>query len=195
MLWPPLQLLLSLTLLLMVWESAMALLGTALATELLVMLLLTQLPMPLLRSTPTRSPPTSTSMPWLMTTLDPVSTRLSLTTALLPGRATTLSTCLTAASSTSTTGPTMLKATSPRSPTTARLSSLTLLLPLLPLLALLLPTLLPVQLLPMPLPVQLLPQSLALLAPSATWAKHHQHIFGPMTSIFILINWSYKEKK
>merc|ERR1719397_1431849 len=185
MLWPPLQLLLSLTLLLMVWESAMALLGTALATELLVMLLLTQLPMPLLRSTPTRSPPTPISMPLLMTTLDPVSTRLSLTTALLPGRATTLSTCLTAASSTSTTGPTMLKATSPRSPTTARLSSLTLLPPLLQLLALLLPTLLPVQLLPMPLPVQLLPLLLALLAPSATWARHHQHIFGPMTSIFI----------
>merc|ERR1719228_139348 len=127
-----------------------------------------------------RSPPTSTSMQLLTTTLDPALTLLRLTTALLPGRATTLSTCLTVASSTSTTGPTMPKATSQRSPTTARLSSLTLLPPLL-----LTPLL--VQLLPMPLLVQLLPLSLALLAPSATWAKYYQHIFGPMTSIFISI--------
>merc|ERR1719228_1173775 len=196
--WPPLWLLLSPTLLLMVWESAMALLVTALAMALLVtvlamallvMPLLTQSPMLLLRSTPTRSPPTSTSMQLLTTTLDPASTLPRLTTALLPGRATTLSTCLTVASSTSTTEPTMPKATSPRSPTTARLSSLTLLPPLLPMLSL-------VQLLPMPLLVQLLPLSLALLAPSATWAKYYQHIFGPMTSIFISIpNKSIHSKK
>merc|ERR1711913_35833 len=105
------------------------------------------------------------------------------------GRATTLSTCLTVASSTSTTEPTMPKATSQRSPTTARLSSLTLLPPLLltPLLVQLLPMPSLVQLLPMPLLVQLLPLLLALLAPSATWAKYYQHIFGPMTSIFISI--------
>merc|ERR1711970_377105 len=94
-------------------------------------------------------------------------------------------------------GPTMPKATSPRSPTTARLSSLTLLPPLLltPLLVLLLPMPSLVQLLPMPslvqllqqLVAQLLPVLLALLAPSATWAKYYQHIFGPMTSIFISI--------
>merc|ERR1711887_363887 len=158
-----------------------ALLVTALATELLVMLLLTPLPMPLLRSTPTRSPLTPTNMPWLTTTLDPVLTLPRLTTAPQPGRATTLSTCLMAASSTSTTEPTMLKATSLRSPTTVRLSSLTLLLPLLPtLLLVLLPLLvqlpLPVQLLPMLLLVQLLPLLLALLAPSATWAKYQKHI-------------------
>merc|ERR1711970_485816 len=182
MLLPPLSLLLSLTLLLMVWESAMALLVTALATELLVMLLLTQLPMPSLRSTPTRSPLTPTNMPWLTTTLDPVLTIPRLTTAPQSGRATTLSTCLMAASSTSTTGPTMPKATSLRSPTMARPSSLTLLLPLLPTPLLvqlplpvqLLPMLLPVQLLPMLLLVQLLPLLLALLAPSATWAKYHK---------------------
>merc|ERR1719312_435360 len=137
-------------------------------------------------------------MQLLTTTLDPASTLPRLTTALLPGRATTLSTCLTVASSTSTTEPTMPKATSPRSPTTVRLSSLTLLPPLLltPLLALLLPMLLLVQLLPMLLLVQLLPMLLpmlllvllALLEPSATWAKYYQRIFGPMTSIFILMN-------
>merc|ERR1712055_417299 len=148
------------------------------------------------RSTPMRSPPTSTSIQLLTTTLDPALTLPRLTTALLPGRATTLSTCLTVASSTSTTEPTMPKATSPRSPTTARLSSLTLLPPLLltPLLVLLLPMPSLVQLLPMPLLVQLLPMLLlvqllplllALLAPSATLAKYYQHIFGPMTSIFI----------
>merc|ERR1719312_685345 len=120
-------------------------------------------------------------MQLLTTTLDPASTLPRLTTALLPGRATTLSTCLTVASGTSTTEPTMRKATSLRSPTTARLSSLTLLPPLLL-------TLLLVQLLPMPLLVQLLPVLLALLAPSATWAKYYQRIFGPMTSIFILMN-------
>merc|ERR1719234_2475757 len=72
----------------------------------LVMLLLTQLPMRL-RSTLTRSPPTPTSMPWLTTTLDPVSTPRSPTMAPLPGRDTTQSTCLTEGSSTSTITPTI----------------------------------------------------------------------------------------
>merc|ERR1719464_1314836 len=149
-----------------------------LVTELLVMLLLTPLPMPLLRSTPTRSPLTPTSMPWLTTTLDPALMLPRLTTAPLPGRDTTLSTCLTEGSSTSTTTLTTLMDTSLRSPTTARLSSLTLLPPPLP-------TSLLVQL---PLLVLLLPLLLAPLAPSATWDKHHQLIFTTMTSIFILIN-------
>merc|ERR1712112_88303 len=146
-------------LLVMVSASAMALLVTASLMELLVTPLLTQLPMPLLRSTPTRSPPTPTSMPWLTTTLEPVLTPRSLMMAPLPGKEATLSTFLTEGSSMSTTEPTMLKATSPRSPMTARLSSLMLLPPLLL-------TLLPVLLLPMPLLVPLLP-------PSATWAKRH----------------------
>merc|ERR1712128_31408 len=97
----------------LVMVSAMAFLVIVSAMALLVM--------PLLRSTPTRSPPTSTSMPLLTTTLDPALTLPRLTTALLPGRVTTLSACLTAASSTSTTEPTMPKATLPRSHMTARL--------------------------------------------------------------------------
>merc|ERR1719312_340703 len=58
------------------------------------------------KSTLTRSPPTPTSMPWLTTTLDPVSTPRSLTMAQQPGRVTTPSTCLTEGFSTSTTTPT-----------------------------------------------------------------------------------------
>merc|ERR1719500_859734 len=96
--------------------------------ELLVMPLLTQLPMPLLRSTPTRSPPTPTSMPWLMTTLDPVSTPRRLTMAPLPGRDTTPSTFLTEGSSTSTTTPTTLTDMLPKSPMMALLPSPLLLL-------------------------------------------------------------------
>merc|ERR1719186_881447 len=135
--WPPLELLLSLTPLLMVWDSGMALLAmvllvmasamafsvTVLAMELLVMLLLTQLPMPLLRSTPTRSLPTPTSMPWLTTTLDPALTPRSLTMALLPGRDITPSTFLTEGSSMSTTTPTTLTDMSPKSLTMALLLS------------------------------------------------------------------------
>merc|ERR1719234_2979343 len=143
--------------------------------------------MPSLRSTPTRSPPTPTSMPWLTTTLDPALMLPRLTTAPLPGRDTTLSTCPTEGSSTSTTTLTTSMDTSRRSPTMARLSSLTLLPPPLPTLLLAqLPLL--VLLLPTPLLVLLLPLLLALLAPSATWDKHHQLIFAMMTSIFILIN-------
>merc|ERR1712192_274050 len=93
-----------------------------------VMLLLTQLPMPLLRSTPTRSPPTPTSMPWLTTTLDPALMLQRLTTAPLPGGDTTLSTCPTEVSSTSTTTLTTLMDTSLRSPTMALLPSPLLLL-------------------------------------------------------------------
>merc|ERR550519_762320 len=96
--------------------------------ELLVMPLLTQSPMPLLRSTPTRSPPTPTSMPWLTTTLDPVSTLRRLTMAPLPGRDTTPSTFLTEGSSTSTTTPTTLTDTLPKSPMMALLPSPLLLL-------------------------------------------------------------------
>merc|ERR1719234_2206641 len=103
-----------------------------------------------------------------MTTLDPALMLPRLTTAPLPGRDTTLSTCPTEGSSTSTTTLTTLMDTSPRSPTMARLSSLTLLPPPLP----------------TPLLIQLLPLLLALLAPSATWDKHHQLIFATMTSIF-----------
>merc|ERR1719312_1250048 len=58
------------------------------------------------KSTLTRSPPTPTNMLWLTTTLDPALTPRSLTMALLPGRVTTPSTCLTEGSSTSTTTPT-----------------------------------------------------------------------------------------
>merc|ERR1711970_730021 len=85
-------------------------------------------PMPLLRSTPTRSPLTPTSMPWLMTTLDPVSTPRSPMTVPLLGRDTTLSTCPTEGSSTSTTTPTTLMDMSPKSPTMALLPSPLLLL-------------------------------------------------------------------
>merc|ERR1719222_1224509 len=113
---------------LLVTASAMALLVTESAMALLVMLLLTQLPMPLLRSTPTRSRPTPTSMPWLTTTLDPVLTPRRLTMALLPGRDTTPSTFLTEGSSTSTTTPTTLMDMSPKSLTMALLPSLLLLL-------------------------------------------------------------------
>merc|ERR1712203_58337 len=95
----------------------------ALAMASLVMLLLTPLPTPLLRSTPTRSPPTPTSMPWLTTTLDPVSTPRSPTMALLPGRDTTQSTFLTEGSSTSTTTPTTSTDMLPRSLTMALLPS------------------------------------------------------------------------
>merc|ERR1739842_190626 len=113
---------------LLVMASAMALSATVLlvmasAMELLVMLLLTQLPMPLLRSTPTRSPPTPTSMPWLTTTLDPALTPRRLTMALLPGRDITPSTFLTEGSSTSTTTPTTLTDMSPKSLTMALLLS------------------------------------------------------------------------
>merc|ERR1711935_51996 len=61
------------------------------------------------------------SLPWLTTTLDPVSTPRRLTMAPLPGRATTLSTCPTEGSSMSTTTPTTLTDMSPKSLTTARL--------------------------------------------------------------------------
>merc|ERR1719234_1386227 len=88
----------------------------------LVMLLLTQLPMRL-RSTLTRSPPTPTSMPWLTTTLDPVSTPRSPTMAPLPGRDTTQSTCPTEGSSTSTTTLTTLTDMLRRSLTMALLPS------------------------------------------------------------------------
>merc|ERR1719234_2618947 len=101
------------------WASAMVL---ALAMAWLVMLLLTQLAMPL-RSTLTRSPPTPTSMPWLTTTLDPVSTPRSPTMAPLPGKDTTQSTCLTEGSSTSTITPTTLTDMLPRSLTMALLPS------------------------------------------------------------------------
>merc|ERR1719234_2887604 len=103
----------------MVLASAM---GLALAMAWLVMLLLTQLPMPL-RSTLTRSPPTPTSMPWLTTTLDPVSTPRSPTMAPLPGRDTTQSTCLTEESSMSTITPTISTDMLPRSLTMALLPS------------------------------------------------------------------------
>merc|ERR1711971_623970 len=105
--------------LVMVLASVMVL---ALAMAWLVMLLLTQLPMPL-RSTLTRSPPTPTSMPWLTTTLDPVSTPRSPTMAPLPGRDTTQSTCLTEGSSTSTITPTISTDMLPRSLTMALLPS------------------------------------------------------------------------
>merc|ERR1719222_1281593 len=108
---------------LLVTASAMALLVTESAMALLVMLLLTQLPMPLLRSTPTRSRPTPTSMPWLTTTLDPVLTPRRLTMAPLPGRDTTPSTFLTEGSSTSTTTPTTLMDMSPKSLTMELLHS------------------------------------------------------------------------
>merc|ERR1712200_119180 len=136
MLWLPLLLRLLLTLLLMLSDLAME----------LVTPLLIPLPMRLLRSTPTRSPPTPTSTPWLTTTPEPVSTLRSLTMALPPGRATTLSVCLMAGSSMLTTTPTTSMDTSPRSPTMARPSSLTLLPHLLPTPSLVLfsPTLLPV---------------------------------------------------
>merc|ERR1719312_388864 len=80
------------------------------------------------KSTLTRSPPTPTNMPWLTTTLDPVSTPRSLTMALLPGRVTTPSTCLTEGSSTSTTTPTTSTDMLPRSLTMALLPSPLLLL-------------------------------------------------------------------
>merc|ERR550517_1395104 len=91
--------------------------------ELLVMLLLTQLPMPLLRSTLTRSPPTPTSMPWLTTTLDPALMPRRLTMALLPGRDITPSTFPTEGSSMSTTTPTTLTDMLPKSLTMALLLS------------------------------------------------------------------------
>merc|ERR1712055_1037627 len=74
-------------------------------------------------STLTRSPPTPISMPWLTTTLDPVSTLRSLTMAPLPGRDTTPSTCPTEGSSTSTTTPTTLMDMLPKSLMMALLSS------------------------------------------------------------------------
>merc|ERR1712181_101895 len=77
----------------------------------------------LLRSTLTRSPPTPTSMPWLTTTLDPVSTPRSPTMAPLLGRDTTQSTCLTEGSSMSTITPTILTDMLPRSLTMALLPS------------------------------------------------------------------------
>merc|ERR1711935_246722 len=82
----------------------------------------------LCQSTLTRSPPTPTSMPWLTTTPDPVSTPRSLTMAPLPGRATTPSTCPTEGSSTSTTTPTTLMDMLPRSLTMALLPTPLLLL-------------------------------------------------------------------
>merc|ERR1739842_254084 len=103
--------------------GAMAFSVTVLDMPWLVMLLLTQLPMPLLRSTPTRSPPTPTSMPWLTTTLDPALTPRRVTMALLPGRDITPSTFLTEGSSTSTTTPTTLTDMSPKSLTMALLLS------------------------------------------------------------------------
>merc|ERR1712192_385648 len=109
----------------MEWALVMVLaLAMVLASAMawLVMLLLTQLPMPL-RSTLTRSPPTYPSMPWLTTTLDPVSTSRSPTMAPLPGRDITQSTCLTEGSSTSTITPTTLTDMLRRSLTMAPLPS------------------------------------------------------------------------
>merc|ERR1712192_376708 len=81
---------------------------------------------PMLSATMTwlRSPPTPTSMVWLMSTLALPSSRPRLTMELASGRDTTQSTCLTEGSSTSTTTPATSTDMLPRSPTTALLPTL-----------------------------------------------------------------------